>query len=318
MQFTVATSLREYLGRAYTLWQQTLAETWPLTEAEFRQHLGSGLLVQENHAVLAEDGNELIGFLLVQLARTYAETLNATIDLIVVAPEHQRQGVGTFLLEMAIDHCHTLNVAEVRIGGGPSYFWPGIPTNLPAAQAFFAKHSWVGSWTAADMARDIRQYETPAWVYERASETPLRFEVCAEADVYPLFAFVKREYADWYNHYSIVANLGDYHDVLLAKDEDGTIIGALILGSPQSTPYRLHSRWSDLLGAESGSIGAVLIAEAVRRRGIGLALVAWGVETLRDRGCSVCHIGWTWLVEWYGRLGFDVWQTYEMCEPRQP
>ena len=318
MEFTVATSIRDHLSRAYTLWQQTLADTWPISEALFRQHIGKGLLVQENHAILAEDGGEMIGFLLVQLARTYTETLNASIDLIMVAPAHQRTGVGTFLLEMAIDHCHTLNVVDMRIGGGPSYFWPGIPTSLPAAQAFFAKKNWTIAWTAADVAQDIREYATPAWVYERAAPLALRFEVCGEADVHPLFAFVKREYPDWYNHYSIVANLGDYSDLLLAKLEDGTIIGALILGSAQSTPYRLHTRWLDLLGAEAGSLGAVLIGEAYRRHGVGLALVAWGVETLRERGCAVCHIGWTWLVDWYAQLGFAVWQTYDMCDPRQP
>jgi len=33
-------------------------------------------------------------------------------------------------------------------------------------------------------------------------------------------------------------------------------------------------------------------------------------ELLRDAGGTVCHIGWTVLLRFYGRLGYEPWRTY--------
>ena len=35
-------------------------------------------------------------------------------------------------------------------------------------------------------------------------------------------------------------------------------------------------------------------------------------EILQRRGCKTAFIGWTGLVDWYGKLGFRVWQEYGM------
>jgi hypothetical protein len=43
-----------------------------------------------------------------------------------------------------------------------------------------------------------------------------------------------------------------------------------------------------------------------------MALVAQATEILQARGCSTSFIGWTWLVDWYGKLGYAVWQEYIM------
>lgn len=54
------------------------------------------------------------------------------------------------------------------------------------------------------------------------------------------------------------------------------------------------------------------MAEAWRGRGVGLALAALVTECLREEGVARSYVGWTWLVDWYGRLGYRVWRTYAM------
>ena len=70
--------------------------------------------------------------------------------------------------------------------------------------------------------------------------------------------------------------------------------------------------WQELLGPKTGGIGTLGVREDARGRGIGLALAARTTEILRDRGLGSSYVGWTWLVDWYGKLGYRVWRKYAM------
>jgi len=50
----------------------------------------------------------------------------------------------------------------------------------------------------------------------------------------------------------------------------------------------------------------------MRRKGIGLAMVAKGTEILIKNGINACLIGWTPWIDWYGKLGYKVWRKYQM------
>jgi hypothetical protein len=34
---------------------------------------------------------------------------------------------------------------------------------------------------------------------------------------------------------------------------------------------------------------------------------------LRARNAKTSYLGWTWLVDWYGQLGYRVWREYKMA-----
>jgi len=90
------------------------------------------------------------------------------------------------------------------------------------------------------------------------------------------------------------------------------VVGSLIMSDVRSTDWT-GRQWRALLGEDMGAIGAVGVAESQRDKGIGLAMVAQASAVLRDRGIRHCYIHWTWLVDWYGRLGHRVWQDYWMA-----
>ncbi len=94
--------------------------------------------------------------------------------------------------------------------------------------------------------------------------------------------------------------------MIIAVDAEGIIRGALLIECPTDGP----SVWSELLGEDAGAIGAVGVAQDVREQGVGTALVAKACEVLRDAGVGNCHIGWTDLLSFYGRLGFRPWREY--------
>jgi hypothetical protein len=72
------------------------------------------------------------------------------------------------------------------------------------------------------------------------------------------------------------------------------------------------SVWSEVHGEATGWIGTPGVAEEHRERGIGLAPAATVTEMLGERGPQRSFVGWTWLVEWYGALGYRVCRELAM------
>ena len=52
----------------------------------------------------------------------------------------------------------------------------------------------------------------------------------------------------------------------------------------------------------------------MRGGGLGLGLVAAGVNYLYGLGVRDCGIDWTELIDFYGRLGFAVWKQYHILK----
>lgn len=59
-----------------------------------------------------------------------------------------------------------------------------------------------------------------------------------------------------------------------------------------------------------GGFGVLGVGEPFRDRGIGLALAAQATQLLKERGVRMSYLSWTWLVDWYGQLGYRVWREY--------
>lgn len=67
------------------------SDPWP--RSDFRESLASGVLV-----LVAEVGNEVVGYVVARSAADEGEILN-----LAVAPTHQRRGVGRALAERALE-----------------------------------------------------------------------------------------------------------------------------------------------------------------------------------------------------------------------
>lgn len=63
-----------------------------------------------------------------------------------------------------------------------------------------------------------------------------------------------------------------------------------------------------------GSIGCVGVVPQMRKKGIGLAMVAEAMRRLKQDGCTDVFIHYTYLDWWYGRLGFKTFLRYSFSE----
>jgi ribosomal protein S18 acetylase RimI-like enzyme len=293
----------------FKLWDCTFGSgdggnNWPVTQAWFR----AVALFPSQHQdhFLAEFFGQAIGFVLVQV--NASSPSQGSILALGVHPDYRRRGVGRMLLQAALERLQLRGVQRVKLGsGGQTYFWPGVPVDLPDAWPFFHAMGWHESERSFDLARSLDDYETPAWVMERISGLGVDFVNAGEAKLdREIIDFVSREQPGWVNAYTRAVRNQHAGDILCAvQPQSGDLLGACLVESPDL-------RWVSLFHQPLGAPGCIFTAESAQGRGIGMALTARATEILQMRGCHTSFLGWTWLVEWYGRLGYKVWQEYVM------
>jgi beta-N-acetylhexosaminidase len=148
----------------------------------------------------------------------------------------------------------------------------------------------------------------PVCKFNLITKSGLNFQIANQHDFSDLLRFEKANFPQWYGYFHSKYEKRQYGDVLCVKDHNAAIVGTVIV---ESDPM-----WEQLLGKNTGTIGAIGVAERVRGQGIGLALAAKATEMLKMRNMTIAYLGWTWLIDWYGKLGYTVWREYQMSWKR--
>jgi GNAT superfamily N-acetyltransferase len=278
------------------LWAAAIGDAWPV--------LPAGLDVL--HAgVVAEAGEEPVGVVCVGVGGER----QGGVQLLLVDPSVQRQGIGTRLLEAGTERLRALGVTTVALGsGGFDYLWPGVPEDLPGAAAFFTARGWRFQYGVLDLVADLRGYQAPPGTLARAERTRVTIEVHAGLDRGEVLAFEAATFPSWLRPFQRATS-----PVLVARDRGGAIVGTLLFrGPPDATIF------TPLLGDDAGTIGCVGVAAGARGAGVGSAMVARASELLRDAGTGACHIGWTEREWFYRRVGYLPWRRYQIARRPVP
>lgn len=289
----------------FALWQHTVGPQWPLDFARFQAILAAP---GTRHFVIREQG-EVLAFVGTQ-HHQHRGIETGHLLLLLVAPAWQRRGLGTALYERALHHLREAGVQVLHLGGLSPRFWCGVPDNLASCLPFFTAHEWTHFTLVYDLTRDLSQYSTPPVIYQRIVEEQISLEPGRQDDMVEVLAFEQREYPNWLHHFETSALLGDYQDVLIAREHNGAIVGTLNMRSPRAHPARPELLWPGLLGENVGGLGAVGVAPSAQGRGIGIALVARASDLLKERGAGTCYIDWVELTQFYAKLGYTPWRAY--------
>lgn len=302
------------MQQVYALWCEALGARWPLPVEALRAKLTDARVFHPGDHLIAEVGGEAVGFAATQLCSGGCGALT----LLMVAPAWQWRGVGRRLHDLALCSLAERGATEVGLGaGGISYLWPGVPTNLPSAWPFFAEQGWTETERSFDLAGGLSGYATPNWVYQRIEAAGVRLEAPESDDLPALLDFVERHIPRWRTFYESEIASGGAVDIIIAKSVGNQVVGASYAMDGRRARQRYDfCVWQQLLGDGIGGIGPLLVDDAVRERGIGLALAARVTERLKAKGLRTGFVGYTWLVDWYGRLGYRVWREYRMSRPR--
>jgi len=275
------------------LWAAAIGDVGPVLPAVL-DFLRTGVVAEAG-------GGEPVGVVAVEAG----EDEQGGVQLLLVDPSRRRRGIGTRLLEAGIERLLGLGVTTAALGsGGHDYLWPGVPEDLPEAAGFFTARGWRFQYSVLDLVADLRGYRPPPRTLERAERAGVSIEVQAGPQpTAEVLAFEAANFPNWLRAFRRATS-----PVLVARDQAGAIVGALLFrGPPDATIF------TPLLGADAGTIGCVGVADAARGAGAGSAMVARASELLRDAGTGVCHISWTEREWFYRRVGYLPWRRYHMA-----
>ncbi|MCC6972937.1 MAG: GNAT family N-acetyltransferase [Anaerolineae bacterium] len=304
------------LPELVTCWNDAFGGAWLSNAQQLRIMIEAEGPCQAREHLIARVNGHIAGFLITQMQyrSDFTPHPSGSITAMGVARWAQRKGIGRDLLGSAVDYFRGIGAKAIRLGGHTPRFFAGIPTNLPGALDFFRTQGWQPGTLHYDFVRSVRDYRISDEIAARIKAEKLSLEAAQSPQEAKLaLTFEAREFPAWLAEHSYPVEVGDYHDLLIARDSDGRIVGTLLMYSPDAHPKRGDTLWRTLLGEDAGGINAVGVAKSERGRGIGVALVARASEILRERGAGNVLIGWTTLGDFYGKVGYQVWREYAAC-----
>jgi predicted N-acetyltransferase YhbS len=294
------------------VWRLALGEKWHMRADIFASVTTRHPFYQLGDHFVAEACGEVVAFIGTQVMRFTSE-LHPTggISVLFVHPDHQRQGIAHALHEAAMQHLRQCGMCQVELGGGGEFrFWPGVPDNLSASLDFFKMEGWTDFHECCDMVRSLKDFEISPASRQCVEQHGITFRPAISSDVPALLRFIDREFPWWRREFGAKIDDEDYDEIFLGLAQSGSIIAAQRLFTPKSRLLHANTVWKTLLGENLGGLGAVGVAEEWRGRGIGLALVEYGSESLKQRGIATCHIDWLEIADFYAKAGYQVWRTY--------
>lgn len=242
------------------------------------------------------------------------------IDAIAVAPAHRGRGIGATLMDWAEGWLAGRGCTRFRLGGSLRPFAPGLPSALATA-GFFRRRGYAPRahgpvvW---DMARDLRTYQTRAFVPAALSAQVHRARA---GDERALLAFLEREFGGrwFYEAREFLAGGGRISDFVVLLTPAG--VDGFCWLTFEDSARSLDRCFMARLPRPWGHLGPIGISADMRGGGYGAAVLDAGLRCLRDAGIAGCVIDWTDLVDFYARFGFATYRSYEMLAKemgRQP
>jgi GNAT superfamily N-acetyltransferase len=291
------------------LWKQVLGEQYPVSNAALYPRVCGRPTYEAGDAFVAVENDRIVGFGMVEVDRTsLSPSRPASVQALLVDPACQRRGTGSALLERLERRLVSAGCASWGLSDGSFRFWSGIPEDLPAAAAFFEKHGYARQQEVIDMLAPTARATPPNEALHAAGARV----VPATADTLPsALALLGREAPGWRHSLLFMALAGDLQHALLVRRGEETI-GCIQTFVPSSRFRGPNLVWDQLLGEDLGGLGAVLIAEAWRGRGLGLEMYGHALAHIARHGGGNCFIDWTsdGLAAFYGKRGASVWRRF--------
>ncbi len=265
------------------LWSRALTRD-PLTPRRFREMV----LLDVNHdpasCLVAEREGRPVGFALGRARREPMEGIGLQpetgwMTAFFVAPEVQRQGIGTDLIRHLLDHFREHGRRQVLVSPyTPHYFFPGVDVEAyPGGLRLLQKLGFQETGRVVGMSRRLLDFRVPETIREaeaRARAAGIEVSFLEERLVRPLLDFLERDFpGDWPRVVRERLRLGIEMDEVLVAVREGEVLG-----------------YCQFDGERFGPFG---VAEAARGQQLGTVLFYRGVERMKAKGRRHLWLAWT-------------------------
>lgn len=305
-------TLNDYCAKnkMYEAWNAEYGPIFPISKELFERNLSNASM---SASYVALENDDLVGFIICKFwsDKFYIDLYDesAWISLFYVKECYRKQGVGSELLERVEYETKKLRKKHLYIGKDYLNFFPGLPVDLKSSAAWFEKRGFTRPYDTYDLIRTIK--------LDSLDKIPLRnqninYRVCNINDKDKLINFVKENWPGRWLKETIdyFDNGGTGKEYVIGLDKE-TICAFAKIGLP-TTDTSLISyslTWRNRFAA-LGGIGPLGVGLPYRKKNIGFDIVAFATNTLIDNKVSDIIIDWTGLLDFYRRLGYEVFKSY--------
>ncbi len=300
------------LPEIVTLWNQELANDFPMRKELFKQNsFYDENVYDEGAQIVVDEDDNVIGFIAV---KRWQENLDIDmakdtgwIQVLLVDHRYRNQGIGSRLLHHAETKFKTSGIENILLGRDPWHYFPGIPTQSGNTAKWFEKRGYKSFSKEFDLIHHyVPSTKSPLPLYENVT-----FSILKESEKDDLIAFLHRCFPGRWEyeaiHYFEKGGTGREFAVIKKNEQ---IIGFCRINDANSPFIAQNVYWAPLFKEELGGLGPLGVDPKERGNGYGLAIVEAGIYFLRERNIHSIVIDWTGLVDFYKKLGFDVWKSY--------
>ena len=198
-------------------------------------------------------------------------------------------------------------VHTINLGKDYNNFFPGLPIDLTKYRTWFEKRGFEFTYQTHDLITRTNKNKFKIVNDNYKLTSALGFDkdlVIKFIETYWPGRWTK-EAVDYYN------NGGNGNEYLLCLNDKNEICGFAKVCFPNTLEKHMSYSLTWRTRFEAlGGIGPLGIAPDLRGQHLGYDIVAASVNTLIEYGVSEIIIDWTGLLEFYRKLGFEVWKAY--------
>lgn len=234
-------------------------------------------------------GDTLVGFLYYHRNK---------ISILCVDPAYQNNGYGSSLLEEAENEIKKGDYKDIVLGRS-KILLAAVCTKEEYYERkgarFFKRRGYTSLGYCEDMSMDLSTFDITKTKY--SSEIPGIEFGFYKGDKKDLLDAVRKVDKGWLEIYEC----DDMVPYVATKD--GKVVSFCTIGDSDVT--KLSN--CDTIVANIGCVGTV---PEMRKKGIGLTLVAKATEILKNKNVNIGHIHYTGVAPWYRKLGYETYIYY--------
>jgi len=307
------------LSEVLALWNAELEASYPMRRRLLRQNIIEDRRLLREGCLVARErtGNGIAGFVIVKKAiaddgRFKLRADTGWIHLLLVASNGRGKGVGGDLLRQAEDALRSAGVSRVMLGNDlHRRLFPGIPGELTQTKNWFERRGYVCREEVFDLIKTYRPEEEVS--LPDMGEAAAR--IAEPRDCEALTAFISRCFpGSWDLQHRDYWEQGGTGREYVVLEKQGEIIGFCRINDDQSPLLAQNVYWAPLFEEKLGGIGPLGIDEKERGHRYGISIVQAAIHFLRKRGIGRIVIDTTPFVDFYGKLGYEVWKKYAKYE----
>ena len=294
------------------LWNREFSEQFPMRKELFIQNtFEDENLFLPGSWMAVNDENNVIGFIISkrwQDPTPVPMPLNyGWIQVLVVSEKERNKGIGSLLLDKTEKALKEDGASEILLGSDPLHFFPSIPAEYENSAKWFEGKGYTYTGNEYDL---LAAYD-PLVKSEMPQLDGVDIEIASIQDKEELLRFMNQVFPGRWEYETIryFQKGGTGREFVLLK-KAGKVIGFCRINDDQSPVIYSNVYWAPLFSEPLGGIGSLGVDPVERGNGYGLAAVLAGIATLRSRGINRIAIDWTAIVDFYGKMGYQIWKEY--------